>query len=72
MKKVVLSLAVLFSMALVSCGGNKAAEAADSDSVVVEEVAVETVTVDSCCGDSACADSCAANGTTCQAAATAE
>ncbi len=48
MKKVVLSLAVLFSMAMVSCGGNKAAEAQDSDSaVVVEEVAVEEVAVDS-------------------------
>ena len=48
MKKVVLSLAVLFSVAMVSCGGNKAAEAQDSDSaVVVEEVAVEEVVVDS-------------------------
>ncbi|MDE5975732.1 MAG: hypothetical protein K2G69_04205 [Muribaculaceae bacterium] len=49
MKKVVLSLAVLFSMAMVSCGGNKAAEAdsAAADSVEVTEVAVEEVTVDS-------------------------
>ncbi|MDE5887503.1 MAG: hypothetical protein K2J48_03600 [Muribaculaceae bacterium] len=48
MKKVVLSLAVLFSMAMVSCGGNKAAEAQDSDSVVaVEETVVEEVAVDS-------------------------
>lgn len=40
MKKLVFSLAVLFSVAMVSCGGNKAAEAADSDTVVaVEEVA---------------------------------
>ena len=46
MKKVVLSLAVLFSVAMVSCGGNKNA-AQDSDSVVVEEVAVEEVVVDS-------------------------
>ena len=42
MKKLVLLLAVAFSMSLVSCGGAKAdAEAADSvatDSVVVEEV----------------------------------
>ena len=57
MKKLVLLLAVAFSMSLVSCGGAKAdAEAADSvatDSVVVEEV-------DSCCGDSAaCCDSAA-------------
>lgn len=44
MKKVVLSLAVLFSMAMVSCGGNKATEATDSDSVEVvidDTVAVE-------------------------------
>ncbi len=43
MKKIVLSLAVLFSVALVSCG-NKAAETTDSDSMVVdtiEAVAVE-------------------------------
>lgn len=47
MKKVVLSLAVLFSVAMVSCGGNKAAEAQDSAANVVEEVAVEEVVVDS-------------------------
>ena len=47
MKKVVLSLAVLFSVAMVSCGGNKAAEAQDSAAEVVEEVAVEEVVVDS-------------------------
>ena len=44
MKKMVYTLAVLFSVALVSCGGNKAAEATDSDSIVAEEVvAVESV-----------------------------
>lgn len=42
MKKLVLSLAVLFSMAMVSCGGNKAAEAVDSDSIIAAE-AVEVV-----------------------------
>lgn len=40
MKKLALSLAVLFSVALVSCGGNKA-EAADSETVAVEEVVAE-------------------------------
>ncbi len=45
MKKVVYSLAVLFSVALVSCGGNKAAEATDSDTVVAEAIE-ETVAVD--------------------------
>lgn len=42
MKKLVYSLAVLFSIAMVSCGGNKAAETADTvaaDSVEVTEVA---------------------------------
>lgn len=44
MKKMVYTLAVLFSVALVSCDGNKAAEATDSDSIVAEEVvAVESV-----------------------------
>lgn len=39
MKKLVFSLAVLFSVALVSCGGNKTAEAVDTDTVVTVEVA---------------------------------
>lgn len=47
MKKVVLSLAVLFSVALVSCGGNKAEATADSDSVIVaEEVIEDTIAVE--------------------------
>lgn len=51
MKKVVLSLAVLFSVAMVACNSNKTAEAVDSDTIVTEEVAEgidsnnETVTV---------------------------
>lgn len=46
MKKLALSLAVLFSVALVSCGGNKS-EAADSETVAVEEAVVEEVANDS-------------------------
>lgn len=45
MKKFALALAVVFSVALVSCG-NKNAEAVDSDTVVVEEV-TEVVATDS-------------------------
>ncbi|MDE6072963.1 MAG: hypothetical protein K2G53_10505 [Muribaculaceae bacterium] len=41
MKKLVFSLAVLFSVAMVSCGGNKAAETADSIDTTAE--VVETV-----------------------------
>ena len=42
MKKLVFSLAVLFSVAMVSCGGNKAAEAVDTDTVVaIEETVAE-------------------------------
>lgn len=37
MKKVFFSLAVLCSVALVSCGGNKAADATDSETIAVEE-----------------------------------
>lgn len=47
MKKVVLSLAVLFTVALVSCG-NKKAEAVDSDSMmdtVIEDTTVQEDTV---------------------------
>lgn len=43
MKKVVYSLAVLFSVALVSCGGNKAAEATDSETIATEEVVMDTM-----------------------------
>ncbi len=43
MKKLVFSLAVLFSVAMVSCGGNKTTEAADSDTMVVVEEVVEAV-----------------------------
>ncbi len=43
MKKVVLSLAVLFSVAMVACNGNKKAEeTVDSDSIIAAE-AVEVV-----------------------------
>ena len=46
MKNIVLALAVVFSVALVSCGGNKQAAAEDSANVAVEEaveVAVDSV-----------------------------
>lgn len=42
MKKIVLSLAVLASVALVSCG-NKTAATADTDSAAVDTVATEVV-----------------------------
>ncbi|MDE6865888.1 MAG: hypothetical protein K2J23_00635, partial [Muribaculaceae bacterium] len=59
MKKVVYTLAVLFSVALASCGGNKS-EAQDSAAVVEEAVSVTEV-VDSVApaADSAVADSAA-------------
>ena len=44
MKKLFLSLAVLFSVALVSCGGNKAEKEAE-DTVPVEEVVAADVAV---------------------------
>lgn len=47
MKKVVLSLAVLASVALVSCGDKKADATVDSDTMVVaEEVITDTVAVE--------------------------
>lgn len=58
MKKLVLLLAVVFSVSLFSCGGSdKAAEATDSvaaDTVEVVETAVEVV--DSAAADSVVAD----------------
>lgn len=56
MKKVFLSLAVVCSVALVSCGGNKAAEAAAEDSVNVEVAAAEEVVVDTVAPDSVVVD----------------
>ncbi|MBJ2197164.1 hypothetical protein EEL52_11770 [Muribaculaceae bacterium Isolate-113 (HZI)] len=47
MKKLVFSLAVLFSVAMVSCGGNKTTETVDSDTMVVVEETVEEVVADS-------------------------
>lgn len=55
MKKIVLALAVLFSVAMVSCSGNKAAENADSDTMVEESVAVEEVVVEDSLGDTTAA-----------------
>ncbi|MDE5877430.1 MAG: hypothetical protein K2H47_08070 [Muribaculaceae bacterium] len=57
MKKIFLSLAVIASVALVSCGGNKTAENnAEEGAAAVTEVAAEVVTDSACCGDSTCAD----------------
>ena len=53
MKKVFLSLAVVFGVAMVSCGGHKTAE--ETDTMPVEEVAVaadEAVVADSVSPDS--------------------
>ena len=53
MKKVVLSLAVLFSVAMVACNGNKKAEeAVDSDSIIAAtEVVAEAVEATTPAGD---------------------
>ncbi len=57
MKKIFLSLAVVASVALVSCGGNKNAENNAEEAAAATETVVAEVAIDSaCCGDSACAD----------------
>lgn len=43
MKKLVLMLAVIFSVSLVSCGGNKAAENTEAVDTVATAVVEETV-----------------------------
>ena len=58
MKKLVLLLAVVFSVSLFSCGGAKT-EAAAADTAAVAADTVEVA--DSCCADSCAADSCAAD-----------
>lgn len=57
MKKLVLLLAVVFSVSLFSCGGAKTEAAADTAAVAADTVEV----VDSCCADTCAADSCAAD-----------
>ena len=56
MKKLFLSLAVLFSVAMISCGGNKAEKAEDTvaqEEVIAADVAVveDTVAPDSVVAD---------------------
>ena len=46
MKKVFLSLAVLFSVALVSCGGNKNAENQEEAAPAAEEVVADAAVVE--------------------------
>ena len=46
MKKVFLSLAVVFSVALISCGGHKAAEENQEDAAPVEEVVADAAVVE--------------------------
>lgn len=58
MKKVVLSLAVLFSVAMVACS-NKDAKVADSDSVAVDTTVVDSTVADTVVADSVVADSAA-------------
>lgn len=60
MKKVVLSLAVLFSVALVACS-NKDANKADSDTIAADTIeAVDTTVADTNAADTTVADSNAA------------
>ena len=66
MKKLVLFLAVAFSVSLFSCGGSDKKAEADTATVEATEV-VEEAVVEPCCADSACLDSCAAADTTCVA-----
>jgi len=56
MKKLVLLLAVVFSVSLFSCGGAKT-EAAAEVAEVVDTTAVDTCCADTCCADTVVADS---------------
>ena len=56
MKKVFFSLAVLCSVALVSCGGNKAEKEAENEAPVEEIVADAAVVEDTVAPDSVVAD----------------
>ncbi|MGM9815883.1 MAG: entericidin [Lepagella sp.] len=59
MKKLVYSLAVLFAVSLVSCGGAKEA-ANDSETVVEETAAVETAAAETAAAETAAAETAAA------------
>ena len=58
MKKLVYSLAVLFAVSLVSCGGAKEA-ANDSESVAAETVVEETAAVETAAAETATAETAA-------------
>lgn len=68
MKKLVLLVAVVFSVSLFSCGNAEKAENAADTTAVVEEVAVEVVDSSACCGDSACVAKCDTAAVKCNAA----
>ncbi|MGN0238300.1 MAG: entericidin [Lepagella sp.] len=59
MKKLVYSLAVLFAVSLVSCGGAKEA-ANDSESVAAETVVEETVATETAATETVAAETAAA------------
>lgn len=59
MKKLVLLLAVAFSVSLFSCGGAKT-EAPAEDTVAVEAAACDSACADTCCADTVAADTVAA------------
>lgn len=67
MKKLVLMLAVAFSMSFVACG-NKEAAAEETPAAEITEVETIVAENDSCCGG----DSCCAAADSCCAAAAAE
>lgn len=56
MKKLVLSFAVLASVSLFSCGGNKAAEQAEAPAEEVEVVEEAEAVVDTVAADTVAAD----------------
>ncbi len=67
MKKLVLFLAVAFSVSLFSCGGSD--KKAEADTVATDTVAVVEETVAEVVDSAACCDSCAATCDSCKEAA---
>lgn len=60
MKKLFLSIAVIASVSLFSCGNKAEKDAAAEDAAATEVVEETVVAVDTCCSDTCAQDSCVA------------
>lgn len=68
MKKLVLLVAVVFSVSLFSCGSSEKTAEVAADTVALEEVDTVAIEDSACCADSACVAKCDTAAVKCNAA----